>query len=197
LIGRIAGGTRAAPTATGNSDSLLFLGGRGHTGSAFASSSKASIDLQASQAWTSTANGARIRFLTTTNGTSTVTERMRIENDGNVGIGSISPENRLHVSGSGIGANLTNHIAQVQNTSTDAQASVLALKLGNGTPTSSNQYITFFKGASQAGTIRGDGAGGITFVSFGADYAEWLPRLDSAGRIQARDILGLAETRIT
>jgi hypothetical protein len=198
LIGRIAGGTRAAPTATASSDSLLFLGGRGHTGSAFTSSSKASIDFQASQGWTSTANGTRIRFSTTTTGTSTATERMRIENDGDVGIGTTSPENRLHVSATIMGTNnLANHIAQVENNSTDQQASVLALKLGQSTPGASNSYITFFKGANQAGTIRGDGTGGIVTVSFGADYAEFLPRLNPAERIQPGDIVGQYGGRIT
>ena len=42
-----------------------------------------------------------IRFSTTTNGTDTVTERMRIENNGRVGIGTTAPSNPLHVSAGG------------------------------------------------------------------------------------------------
>src|SRR5207253_1507680 len=54
------------------------------------------------EAWTPTANGTQIRFRTTQNGTAgstALTTRMIITNDGNIGIGTTTPQFRLHVAG--------------------------------------------------------------------------------------------------
>jgi peptidoglycan hydrolase CwlO-like protein len=49
---------------------------------------------------TSSRRGARISFFTSPVGTNSNTERMTIKNDGRVGIGVTTPEERLHVAGS-------------------------------------------------------------------------------------------------
>jgi hypothetical protein len=99
IVGRQAGGSLAAPSATASGLSLLFLGGRGHTGAGFATVSRVGVNMEAAEDWTATANGTRITLDTTQNGSTSRTERMRIDQNGRVGIGTTSPVARLHVYG--------------------------------------------------------------------------------------------------
>jgi hypothetical protein len=41
------------------------------------------------------------------------------------------------------------------------------------------------------GAIQGTGSGGVTLAGPNNDYAEWLPRLDSAERIRPGDVVGV------
>jgi hypothetical protein len=99
ILSRSAGGTRAIPTATPSGQILLQLGATGHDGSGFATFSKASIQAIAAETWTPTAQGTRIRFNTTLSGTTASTIRMTINDDGNVGIGTTTPDDKLDVNG--------------------------------------------------------------------------------------------------
>jgi hypothetical protein len=101
MIGRAAGGSQAAPAATTNGQNLLLIGGNGHTGAGFTLASSASVNLEAPQNWTNAAIGARITFGATENGTTNRVERMRIEHNGNVGIGTTEPIAKLHVKANG------------------------------------------------------------------------------------------------
>ena len=58
------------------------------------------------EAWTSSAHGSRLQFFTTTSGTTTATEKMRITNDGKVGIGTTAPTGLLTIRGSADNADL-------------------------------------------------------------------------------------------
>jgi hypothetical protein len=86
-VSRAAQGTAASPTASLNNNSLVRILGIGYTGSAF-SASRAEIAFRCEQDWTTTANGTYMQFNTTANGTTTSTERMRIDSSGNVVIGT-------------------------------------------------------------------------------------------------------------
>jgi hypothetical protein len=99
ILGRSSNGTRFAPTATPSGRPLLQLGATGHDGTDFATTARASIQLIASEDWTSTAQGTNIRFLTTANGTVTTSTRVFIRDDGNVGIGTTAPLDKLDVNG--------------------------------------------------------------------------------------------------
>ena len=99
ILGRSSNGTRAAPTATPSGRPLLQLGATGHDGTDFATTARASIQLIASENWTPTAQGTNIRFLTTANGTTTTSTRMLIADDGNIGIGTTAPLDKLDVNG--------------------------------------------------------------------------------------------------
>jgi hypothetical protein len=99
IRGRQARGTRANPTATLNNDALMTITSDGYTGSGFSDLGMASIFFRAAQNWTSTANGTAIEFGTTPNGSTVEQVRMRIEQNGNVGIGTVSPDQKLDVSG--------------------------------------------------------------------------------------------------
>jgi hypothetical protein len=92
-------GIRDDSTIT-NVDHLLRLIAQGDLGSGAATSAR--IDMTADQTWVQgTARGARITFHTTANNTwASPPERMRIDHDGQVGIGETNPATLLHLSNS-------------------------------------------------------------------------------------------------
>lgn len=104
FIGRAARGTASAPTATVNSDSLFFIGGRGATSSGFVANSSIGITGMAQENFNSTSQGAGLIFETTPVGSTAAagrTERMRVSAGGVVGIGTTSPSGatKLEVGG--------------------------------------------------------------------------------------------------
>jgi hypothetical protein len=72
-----ARGTASAPTATQSGDALFRFVGRGYDGSAF-TPGRVRLDGFANQNWTATANGTYLSLLTTPDGSTTLTERMRL-----------------------------------------------------------------------------------------------------------------------
>jgi hypothetical protein len=99
ISGRSSEGTRNNPTASLADRPMFIIGGDGYTGSALTSNSAAMITFRTAENWSLTANGTAITFHTTTNGSTGKFERMRIDNNGNVGIGTTSPVQKLDVSG--------------------------------------------------------------------------------------------------
>ncbi len=102
FIGQTAGGTEAAPTATGNGRLLMRFSAGGHTGAAF-TFAQAAVDMRSSEAFTATNQGTNIRFSTTPIASITNTEVMRIEDTGDVGIGTTNATAQLHVDQSDTG----------------------------------------------------------------------------------------------
>jgi hypothetical protein len=100
-----ARGTAASPSAVQTNDTLASLRGFGYSSAGAFGVAGAAIDLQAAENFTGTAQGGQIIFRTTTNGTATsATERVRITDAGDVGIGTASPTNTanfttVHASG--------------------------------------------------------------------------------------------------
>lgn len=96
-------GTQAAPAALLANDFLGWFYGEGFDGIGFTShTAPTSIAIQATENWNATSNGSLLSFITIPNGTATGIERMRIDHNGNVGIGTASsPVAKLHVVGSG------------------------------------------------------------------------------------------------
>jgi hypothetical protein len=97
LTGRRAGGTASTPSATRSGSTLLGLMGEGHDGSGFSSSYSAIINMSAAEDFTSTAQGSRMTFSTTPTGSITPTERLRIDPNGNIGVGTNSPSVSLDI----------------------------------------------------------------------------------------------------
>jgi hypothetical protein len=93
-----ARGTSGVPLATQNGDNLGQFAAAGYNGSAFPGS-KVKVTFLATESWTTLANGTAMTFSTTKNGSTARTERLRIDNTGNVGIGTTTPAYPLSVNG--------------------------------------------------------------------------------------------------
>ena len=120
-------------------------------------------------------------------------------NGGNVSVGLTGGICRLHVADakSGNAGDVTSHVALIDNTATDSNADVLAIRIGDSLATSSNNFITFFAGANGIGAIEGNGFGGITVNTSGADYAEWMPRLSAKEQFEVGDVVGVFGGKIS
>lgn len=90
-------GTPEAPQAVTTGTSLwgIYIGGQ--TSSTTRSNNSVAIRAVATENFSTSAQGAKLDFGTTTNGSTTRNIRMTIENNGHVGIGTTSPTQRLHV----------------------------------------------------------------------------------------------------
>lgn len=99
--GRHAAGTAASPTASQINNTLVAMAGFGYGATGYATTNRGSVLLCAAEAWTDSAQGTYLAFNTTATGATTAggTERMRIDNAGNVGIGTTSPGVSLQVNG--------------------------------------------------------------------------------------------------
>jgi len=107
--GRSARGTQAAPSQTLAGDYLAVFSGRGYEGMTPGfTGSTGRITFIAAEGFTTTAQGTIMTLETTGLGTVGYVERVRITPEGNVGIGTSSPQARLDVSGSAnVSGNLT------------------------------------------------------------------------------------------
>jgi len=101
FIGYRSRGTNlSSPTAIQANNAMTEFGMGAHDGSNYAVGSK--IQAFANQNWTSSAHGTYIKFSTTSDNSTTVSEKMRIDSSGNVQIGTTS-----HVNLSGGATELT------------------------------------------------------------------------------------------
>ena len=96
LIGRKARGTAAVPTAVPANDHLLFIGARGYDGSAFGGNTGA-IVFKSAETFTTTAKGTYITFETVPMGSTSRSEKMRVDASGNIGIGVTNPQTILDI----------------------------------------------------------------------------------------------------
>ncbi|RYX80068.1 tail fiber domain-containing protein, partial [bacterium] len=104
FIGRKARGTSASPTAVTFNQPIAAFAARGYGATRFATSSSGAMTIYSSENFTDTAQGTRILFETTANGTVGRSERMRIDQNGNVGIGT-SAGAVLHLKAGTVAAN--------------------------------------------------------------------------------------------
>jgi hypothetical protein len=107
--------------------------------------------------------------------------------------------NGLYVTGSVSGtATLQNHVAAITNTSAAGSADVLALRIGEiGTLSAANNFITFFNAIGESqGAIQGNGAAGVALGGPGADYAEWLEKVDPREEVGPGQVVGLRDSRV-
>jgi hypothetical protein len=92
-----ARGTESTPGIALFDDALGSVEFGGYDGVQFAA--RASIIANSTDNWSPTTRGTKIRFLTTQTGTPNPQERMVINHNGNVGVGTLNPTAKLEVAG--------------------------------------------------------------------------------------------------
>ncbi len=97
FIGYRARGTLTDPKYLNSGDYILQLSGHGWDEKSSEWKGVANISFVAGSNWSSAVRNTAIRFYTTEK--DTIHERMRITGPGNVGIGTTSPQETLHVAG--------------------------------------------------------------------------------------------------
>lgn len=102
-----ADGTAASKTAVQAGDILGIYYAIGWDGTSAYGLGGAQIRLDATENFTTTNQGTDIQFLTTTNGTTGANEVMRLDNNGNVGVGTTSPWRQFSVAGTAAFPGLT------------------------------------------------------------------------------------------
>ncbi|WP_408099058.1 tail fiber domain-containing protein [Peredibacter sp. HCB2-198] len=152
LTMRKSRGTLASPTAVLLNDHLGYLAMTGHDGTSYVlAANPTGILASATENWSATGNGGALRFYTTANGAVNGTERMKITEDGNIGIGTTSPTAKLQIQGA-INGDVTSYMLNTDDTGVNARAFHLV-----GTASSATRY----------GYISHQGAGYVP--KFGAD----------------------------
>ncbi len=165
LAGRRTSGSTASPTATTASGGLVTFSGRGYTGSSF-TADKAQISMTADELFSPTANGTRITFSTTLNGTTSMTERLRIDNNGKVGIGETIPLARLQITHDGadtdphLKIHTTGSYSRI-NWTTNTNANVWTAQSYLESATAASNYWRLEYGGSPFFYVKGDGNTGI------------------------------------
>jgi hypothetical protein len=94
---RKSNGTLAAPTALSDGSDIMGLAPEGYDGAGFEVAG--GIQIQAAGTWSTTSHPTRIQFAASAVGSTSYSERMRIESNGRVGIGETDPADLLDVNG--------------------------------------------------------------------------------------------------
>jgi hypothetical protein len=123
--------------------------------------------------------------------------RLFIAAGGNVGIGTTTPSNRLHVQSNVRGSLVENATVLFENTVTNPGefTTVLALR-ASAISDLKQAFIRFFNPSGQIGGIHAKG-NNIQFSGVSADYAECLPRFQADEVIEPGDIVGVFGGKIT
>ncbi len=101
FVGRRNSGTNTTPTATISGVELGTFSARGYTGTGYNTTDRGKVSFFSTEAFTASAGGTSIGFYTTPNGTLALTERMRINDAGKVGIGTTTPTGRFQITHGG------------------------------------------------------------------------------------------------
>lgn len=159
---RRAQGTIANPSATTFNNAIGAITAAGYDGTQF-TTFRGLVSINASENWTNTAQGTFIAFYNTAAGGTTTTEKMRINPNGNVGIGTTSPGQRLSVAGTveSTSGGFKFPDGSVQATAAGGAQSIFK-DIANGSGT------TQFSASSINDSLRFEGTGG-TSVSFDAN----------------------------
>ena len=186
-----AGGTLAAPTGVGVNANLTGLRGFGYNSSGAYSSLSAAMDFYAAETFTSTASGSYITFRSTSAGTTSPTERMRITDSGNVGIGTNSPglsgsvgRSYLTLMGSGTGTAGIGVLQLASSTSASVNnGNIEWIDVGNTSSTAlRNAYISSGSSGASANNL-GSYIDFATKADGVAGAGSTRLRIDSVGRL--------------
>jgi trimeric autotransporter adhesin len=167
FVGRTANGTQAAPTPLVANEIATRLSGWGYNGTGYLPVGV--IDVMTEENQTPTTAGGYIKFSTTNAGGTSSLEKMRITSNGNVGIGTTNPLEKLQVDGKLL---LTNGFGNPTIGSLNYTNNSGRLFLGPTSGTTTNGSAITFRGSTNtasglnAGSISMEVPGGSTGYSF-------------------------------
>jgi len=120
---RRAFGTAASPSAITSADSILgTVAAFGYGATGYSSTNRANVGFYTAESWTDTAQGAYVSFTTTATGSTTTSERMRIDSSGNLLVGTTNS-----VPGNGSGNNVSGFSANNNGTTWCSRSGFYAL----------------------------------------------------------------------
>ena len=126
-----------------------------------------------------------------------------LKKDGDLAIGPSDPEDlRLYVSKKRFGSGVYNapkrNMVLFENTSQEDDAVVMGLQAGPQDPGTGTNYISFYdRTGLSVGAIHGNGAGGVTYKTSGADFAEELPVAAGTPAPEAGDLVAVRGDEIS
>ncbi len=162
FTGRHANGTAASSTAVQTDDVICEFTGMGYGTSGYSTTSRSRLTMRAAENWTDSAQGTYVTVETTAVNGTTTSEKVRIDNAGNLGIG-VTPTTKLDVNGGvktngAIQANTSTN-AQVQintgsgNASTDINTTANASALGLGNASGNTNIAAAALDITSAGNV--------------------------------------------
>lgn len=142
LMGARTRGSEASPIIVQDGDNLLDIFGVGYDGSDFQFAASIMFDVDGTPGIGDMPG--MIRFATTPDGGTSVVERMRISQDGNVGIGTLNPQEKLSVEGIiNVPKASTNGIKVDTTTPTFGFADLLGEVIAKNTGASKPNFTTY------------------------------------------------------
>lgn len=182
--GRKSRGGVGSPTAVNADDTLALLGGVGYGTTGFPAISAGAYAIRAEASGTDTSQPTYLALLTTTTGTITPLERMRVTSTGRVGIGTTSPYAKLSVVGQVVASHFT---ATTTTANTFPQASTTLLTVGtlNGPLQANNGYVT---ATTSVGAQYG-GTGQTTYTVGDILYADTTTSLARLPAVATQQVL--------
>ncbi len=202
-----AAGTLIAPIATSRASSLGLINFNGYNGSSYETSS--SIRSLTTEAWSASGRGSYLSFYTTNAGTNTFSERLRIDDSGNVGIGTTSPSQKLSIAdGSIVLQTFTTDKVLIQSSGT-ASGGTITMSASNGNNSlfirasdavNKAGEIMFYDPTTTLKTMELDGDFGGTGksriivdelqITGGSDLAEYF-KVDASMKVEAGTVLSV------
>ncbi len=181
FVGQRAQGSEATPSVVTNGNILTSLQGGGYDGTGFSNAGR--INIVAAGTWSSTSHPTQLVFSVTPSSSTTLTEAIRINNAGSVGIGVTNPVAALSVgTGSLFQVNSSGQVTYVDGTTNTAThvcknaAGQLAPCNTTGTGAAFVQDGNSFGALATLGT---NDAFGLAFETSGTEKV----RIDTSGNV--------------
>lgn len=193
FLGRRANGTPSAPSNSAQNDILAVLEGDGYDGATFGAA--ATVQIEAGNDFFPAQRSGEVAIYTVPTGTGTLLERLRIKNDGKVGIGTNAPSTLFHVKGKSTLGTGTYALECTYDASISSASNALVAVLGtNASPDGTGAATAIFEKysnvdinvnsnatvaviAKKNGGLGGPNARVIGITSEAADLVGWNPGL--------------------
>ncbi|EQC49093.1 hypothetical protein M899_2680 [Bacteriovorax sp. BSW11_IV] len=161
LLFRRANGTTSSPTAVLDTETLGRISFTGHDGTDYSANSFAGIMGVATEDWSATNKGSKLVFRVTPNGTTNEQYAMTVNHDGNVGIGTTAPTQKLEVSGAVKATSFIGDGSQLTGINADSSSNNGDTIITSDADANGGGDIIFKTGTSTRMTVKNNGMIGV------------------------------------